>query len=290
MAAGVGNSAQVDTGNPRVGPGRQAGSLEGTLLTADTVRGGRANLRWGAPAAALAALLLVGIGHFVLGVVELGRIHEPPLQVALTPLTQDLHLRPGRYEIYQVIGSISSDGTQMHYAEPWVTPADVTVTDGKGNGVIVRPSSLPMGFPAPYVPGPRQQQGTLFAAVAEFRVRQGGSFRVVVHPQNPARVMVASPLDLSAPRVFRWRAVVIIGVIEVVTTLATSLWLALQARRARTQRRLARGRAGERLPVLATAPAHIGEPAAPPQGWYPDPWAPGFQRFWDGEAWTGRIR
>jgi hypothetical protein len=32
------------------------------------------------------------------------------------------------------------------------------------------------------------------------------------------------------------------------------------------------------------APAE--RPATPPAGWYPDPWAPGASRFWDGAAWS----
>jgi len=177
--------------------------------------------------------------------------------VRRAPLDVQLAMQAGEYTVFQRTGASGGAGpvtvTVTSVDAPTLTADDVHAAGPDGRLVEVRP--LPGNVHESLARG-----SLIFTGVAHLRIPAAGTYRVTIAADPAAQVVITPSFEFGP--VIGW----IGGGVLSVLAAAGGLVLFLVG--------LRRGR-------RTVAPL----PAAPPPGWYPDPWAPDRTRHWDGRTW-----
>jgi hypothetical protein len=173
-------------------------------------------------------------------------------------------LGPGRYTVYERIGSITQFGpiTASHDSAPDITPDQVQVTDSSGAPIVVQAACLCNTI---------TRSNTQYLSTVAFRTPRRDTYTIVFNTA-PAQVIVGQSFGDMIRARRPWLA--LIGLGAVIFLAGAVMILIGTIRRTRPQR-------------LATVPVGVA-PSTPP-GWFPDPTQAGRLRYWDGTRWTEHL-
>jgi len=208
-------------------------------------------------------LLAIGLLVFVPCVVRAVQVVKdtfdgPQLSV---PGTTTVHLRSGRWIVFELVGSQSDYGPIHTSTSGFVTiaPGDVRVRgtatpsatrDVTGNQTITR-------------------GGDIYGGAVEFSVPSSGDYDITISAEQSGRAMLARPITDTIGKAALW------GIAAGLSSIVAILGLVLVLVGNPTPQ-------PGFVPIMAPMPLQY----APPPGWYTEPSGFGGQRWWDGHQWT----
>ncbi len=194
-----------------------------------------------------------------------------------TPVDAQLHLKAGRYTVFELTGRQSTSGpvTTTTGTSPTVTPDMVQVTGPSGRTISA--SALTSSSET------LTRGQNIYSGTARFVVPESGIYHVQVESPALTKVLIAPSFGSGLRTVLGWLAAGIGSSVAFVVGLVLLIVGVVRRRRPAD-------------PPEQAGPAQLpyaGPPAPnalPPPGWHPAPDGPGRQRYWDGRTWTDQLR
>jgi hypothetical protein len=149
----------------------------------------------------ISGLLLGLVGGVMTAVRVMAPLYQPAIDV---PGETSMSLEPGRYVVFERTGS-RTDAGPFHYSQtdaPRIGAREVVVEGPGGTLVTVTPASINETV---------TRGSSIYFGVAEFRIREGGSYHVTVNSRSSGEVIVGREMLDSLKSAVVWIAISVVG-------------------------------------------------------------------------------